>query len=88
MPLPKNREQELLAELDSARHAMADLIDRVREVVAEHAADAHLRSERDDEADADHIDQAEPSRWILLARTELQQGLMALERAIVMPRHF
>jgi hypothetical protein len=40
------------------------------------------------EAVAQELAQAQPARWLALAQTQLQEGLMSIERAITMPTHF
>lgn len=39
-------------------------------------------------ADQDRIAAAEPRRWLSIARTDLQTGLMALTRAVAQPTFF
>lgn len=51
---------------------------------------AKARSLPPDEADAelDRISDAEPARWVSIARTHFQEGIMALTRAVAQPTTF
>jgi hypothetical protein len=41
-----------------------------------------------DEIDHARVDAAQPQRWIAIARTDFQTGLMALTRAVAQPTFF
>jgi len=51
---------------------------------AEHEGD--LTAEQD--AEFLRIQQAEPTRWIAVAKTHFQEGMMALTRAVAQPGNF
>lgn len=53
--------------------------------------ESHLRTQKTDAGDSDEakrIDAAQPMRWAAIARTDFQQALMALTRAIAQPGSF
>ena len=51
---------------------------------------SHLRTQWAEAlpADAERIENAQPNRWVSIARTDFQTGLMALTRAIAQPTSF
>lgn len=70
-----------------------DLMNRIKEKGAELLAlqaevAAQLRRQRDTPAIPEVVeafDAAEPQRWVAIAKTDIQTGLMALIRAVAQP---
>lgn len=69
----------------------------VLEQVNSHIKRQRRRSKREAENDTQlkllteepqRLDQAEPERWVAIARTHFQEGLMALTRAVAQPGSF
>jgi hypothetical protein len=60
--------------------------------VAEHNHIQHGIAARSMRADAsverERLDRAQPARWVAIARTHFQEGLMALTRAVAQPTTF
>jgi hypothetical protein len=83
MPLPDASTH--LDDLADARFALQGFVERVRDDIARMAV---ASSQPGGEAVAQELAQAQPARWLALAQTQLQEGLMSIERAITMPTHF
>lgn len=75
----------------------AQLMDRFETMLAAEmqasldAATAHVKQQwaaiKDGE-ESDRLEAAQPDRWIAIARTHFQEGLMALTRAVAQPGSF
>jgi len=75
----------------------AQLMDRFKITLAAEmqaslaAASAHVLKQRASavtEEESKRVQAAEPERWIAIARTHFQEGLMALTRAVAQPGSF
>lgn len=64
------------------------LIEVTGKHLSEQADEALRRSRLGDTAETSRIDDAQPYKWVAIARTHFQQGLMALTRAVAQPRGF
>lgn len=80
------REIELMAQIKLHAEQTAAIVALVK---------THLREQRVaaqplelNPAELKRIDAAEPERWVAIARTELQEGFMALARAVAQPTTF
>lgn len=62
-----------------------ELVVRVREHVKAQGTAAHIAPDR---AESDRIKSAEPGRWAAIGSTHLQEGLMALTRAVAQPTNY
>jgi len=71
-----SRIKELGAEIE-------DRINKTTHIVREMRSVAPLT-----EGEQLRLDEAQPERWIAIARTHFQEGLMALTRAIAQPSNF
>lgn len=60
-----------------------DVLDHLR--IQRAVANGSLTS---DPAEVDRLDRASPERWASIGRTHLQEGLMALTRAVAQPGSF
>jgi len=62
----------------------------LNEVADRHRTQRTASEEFGEAADdlADHITVAQPERWLAMARTDLQCGLMKLTRAVAQPEFF
>lgn len=74
----------LMNEIKTKGLELGALIGRVHE---------HLQGQVVDAANGDHdeamrIDAAQPQRWVAIARTDFQTGLMALTRSVAQPTFF
>jgi hypothetical protein len=65
------------------------------EAVIEDAVKPHVKKQRQDAVlattphdEPKRLEQAEPERWIAIARTKFQEALMALTRAVAQPTSF
>lgn len=57
--------------------------------VSNHVSAQRVIAKRDtNNAETLRIDSAQPERWIAIARTHFQEGLMALTRAVAQPGSF
>lgn len=65
--------------------ALGPQIEEVLIAVGEHVAG---QSEAADREEALRLIDADPDRWLEVAQTNLQQGLMALTRAVAQPTFF
>lgn len=64
-----------------------EVLEKLVAKVSQHAvAQAKRASHRSDEEE--RLVNAQPQRWISIARTDLQTGLMALTRAVAQPTTF
>lgn len=79
-------------QLNEAEAALMNDIKALGQKIEGHIAmvGSHLRSQLTDAGpvEATRIDEAQPSRWIAIARTDFQTGLMALTRAVAQPTTF
>jgi hypothetical protein len=64
---------------------MFDLLQAVKAHVVDQRAAAMMQPGTEEKA---RIDQATPERWIAIANTHFQEGLMALTRAVAQPSSF
>ena len=86
-------EIELLKEIRTKGAELLRLHAKVKSVVEQdrsmkiEAAKRVFRQHRDnkDEFDLQSFERAEPGKWLQVSRTDIQRGLMALERAIIRP---
>ena len=69
-------EIDLMNDIKQIGNQMGDLIERLYE---------HQSSEDDD---APTVTNPEPYRWLAIGKTHIQQGLMALTRAVAKPDFF
>lgn len=65
--------------------ALGPQIEAVLADVADHVASQSEQADRDE---AQRLMLADPDRWVEVAQTNLQQGLMALTRAVAQPTFF
>lgn len=62
-------------------------LEQLVEKVGDHLADQDHASKTDPSENA-RIGDAQPRRWVAIAKTDLQTGLMALTRAVAQPTTF
>lgn len=74
----------VLAQRKAARLPGSDGLEDQRAFLEANSKDAQLRQLNEQE----RLDAAQPERWIALANTHFQQGLMALVRAVAQPEGF
>lgn len=82
-------EIDLMNQIKAKGVELGRLVDFLRD----HASKQFVKSnehgaETDDWSEHDRLITAQPSRWIDIAETNLQQGLMALTRAVAQPTTF
>ena len=77
-------EIELMNEIKSFGPQLKRLIAKIERRLSEQ----HQHEALDGTPDIDHWFAAEPERWLETGRTNLQQGLMALSRAVAQPTFF
>ena len=71
-----------------------DLIQEIKMHVAEQTGDARAESKNHPDypyggsEEEERLQAADPNRWLSIARTDLQTGLMALTRAVAQPTTF
>lgn len=75
-------EIDLMNAIKTKGAELDELIGRVKQ----HVATQVMASEQHE--DKARINQAEPARWVSIARTDFQTGLMALTRAVAQPTFF
>lgn len=73
--------------MNRVKAAGADLAQLLHEV-NDHLAQQAGQAQRGDEVLRRQHQAAEPQRWLAVARTELQSGLMKLTRAVAQPSNF
>jgi hypothetical protein len=56
--------------------------------VQKNLADGSIAKEGDYMTESERILAAEPSRWLAIGRTHMQEGVMALTRAVAQPEFF
>jgi hypothetical protein len=66
----------------------AQLDGMARRVSAHLSAQVVAASNMDTSDETARIDDAQPNRWVAIARTDFQTGLMALVRAVAQPTNF
>lgn len=81
-------EAELMNAIKAHGLATQQLIDRVKVHLAAQGAAAELDAGEGRGEEEDRIHAAEPQRWLAMARTDLQTGLMRLVRAVAQPGGF
>lgn len=83
----------LMNEIKAEGVRLEELIHKVRDYTARRESSL-LLDEGDnsltqaEQQEADSLSEGEPYRWAMIARTHLQQGIMALTRAVAKPRFF
>ena len=76
---------QLIDEISAAGETLRALVNRVHA----HVADKRTASLEGDGSELPTLmDLAQPERWVSIGLTDLQKGLMALKRAVGMPRNF
>lgn len=79
------REVALMNKIKAQGAQLEALLVELHEHVGEQTIDANNSGNKDEEA---RIDQAQPVRWLAIARTDFQTGLMAAVRAVAQPGGF
>jgi hypothetical protein len=84
------QELALINEVKAKGLELQALVARVNDHLGAQASRAHggLDGEMQDMVEVARIRTAEPARWLAIGRTHLQEGLMALTRAIAQPGGF
>ena len=91
-----NQHQKIKGYRDLSQHEI-DLMNEIKAKGAEIEAlcnrvETHLDFQRsaalNDQTEKERIAYAQPPRWLAIARTELQTGVMALTRAVAQPTTF
>lgn len=77
-------EIDLMNEIKTQGEALKALVGKIDYRLLGQAKDAH---DGDDQLQQ-HLWNTEPNRWSSIAKTHLQQGLMALTRAVAQPTTF
>lgn len=81
-------EINLMNEIKVKGVELGALADKVRAHIAEQTSCAKIMTGPVGENELARIDQAQPARWASIATTHLQEGLMALTRAVAQPTTF
>lgn len=82
-------EIDLMNEVKALGPQIESVIDKLqRHVNAQHVAAMNAMQNDGKTGDQDHLDNASPRRWVAIGQTNLQQGLMALTRAVAQPEFF
>ncbi len=69
--------------------AKSEELEALYRMVFAHVGAQRLESEDNSTPDEDRrLNAAQPERWMNIGRTHLQEGLMALTRAVAQPTHF
>lgn len=76
-------EIDLMNKVKAAGAVLEALLVEIRE---HHKAQRGASNE--DQAELNRLNAAEPERWCALGKTHLQEGLMALTRAVAQPKFF
>lgn len=80
---------EAEANLMNRIKADGEIVEHTIDAVILHIADQRYTAKADAASDeSTRLDHAQPERWVSIARTHLQQGLMALTRAVAQPSSF
>lgn len=77
-------------ELMNKIKALGPVIEEVLNQVADHVVDQICATDNggDDMEEYNRLTDADPHRWVNIAQSNLQQGLMALTRAVAQPTFF
>lgn len=78
-------EIDLMNEIKQKGKELGDLIEKISSHVNNQTALEESKNAANEPSRIHAIDQAEPYRWIAMARTDFQVGIMKLVRAVAQP---
>lgn len=81
-------EAQLMNEIKALGQKIEGHIAMVQSHLRTQASNAAADEVKGDRADLDRIQTTQPERWVSIARTDFQTGLMALTRAVAQPTTF
>lgn len=87
-------EIDLMNKIKAKGVDLEDLLQEIKMHVAEQTGDARAESKNHpgypygSSGEEERLQNADPNRWLSIARTDLQTGLMALTRAVAQPTTF
>lgn len=81
-------EIDLMNKIKAHGEATERLINEVRQHLSDQVINAENARNEEKSLEIDRLDAAQPHRWLSMARTDLQTGLMKMVRAVAQPTSF